>query len=155
MDLFFQKTVLLPTIYIEKKVILYCCHYSIYSVMSKPNLWQVAKLMDDWFLEENYILSKRVDDLTRQLRAAIVSRDLLTQRLQTFEVELADTENILNTHVDLNFQLQERVQYLEDVIMRNGHFARPMTVREARRALSFSSDSDDSAISIDPDNDNI
>lgn len=101
------------------------------------NLALVADLMDHWFREENYALTKRVQMLEQTLRGYRVANELLTTRVTELAAELHDQRHLTNTHVDLNFQMQERIDYLELLMLRT---PRPMT--ESDMDLSSSSDNE-------------
>ena len=82
------------------------------------NLHLVAELMDHWFREENYALTHRVQSLESVLASYRVANRLLTDRCTRLSDELEDQRDITNTHVDLNFRLQERIDYLELLLLR-------------------------------------
>lgn len=99
------------------------------------NVALVAELMDHWFREENYALTKRVEHLEAIVRSYRVANQLLTDRVRDLGHELDDQRHITETHVDLNFRMQERIDYLELLLLRT---PRPMT--ESDMDLSSSSD---------------
>ena len=98
------------------------------------NLHLVAELMDLWVREENYALTARLSELTLKYQRMQVARQLLADDNFHLRQELEDAQHIINTHVDLNFQLQERIQYLESFVMRLRDF--PVPPRRVRRRLS-------------------
>lgn len=82
------------------------------------NLALVAELMDHWFREENYALTKRIELQDEALRTFRVANTLLTQRCQELAETLRDQQEITDVHVDLNFRMQERIDYLELLLLR-------------------------------------
>lgn len=82
------------------------------------NLALVAELMDHWFREENYALTSRVLALEELLQTFRVANTLLTHRCQALSEDLQDQRDITHTHVDLNFSLQQRIDYLELLLLR-------------------------------------
>lgn len=84
------------------------------------NIHLVATLMDSWLREENYALTLRVQALEESLRGHRVANTLLTSRVSDLAAELHDQRRLTETHVDLNFQMQERIDYLELLLLRPG-----------------------------------
>lgn len=83
------------------------------------NLRLVAELMDNWLREENYALTARIQTLENLVATFRVANTMLTQRCQQLSDELHDQRDITDTHVDLNFRLQERIDYLELLLLRS------------------------------------
>ena len=83
------------------------------------NLALVAELMDHWLREENQILTHRVRLLENSVLSYRVANTLLTERATQLSTNLEDQQDITNIHVDLNFRLQERIDYLELLLLRS------------------------------------
>lgn len=102
----------------------------------------VLALMRSWFTEENLALTRNNNDLVTKFLEINFRLVTALRRVQELENELEDTQNILNTHVDVNFQMQERIDYLENFIIRLRDFPRPLTHNQARRELFPDSDTE-------------
>jgi hypothetical protein len=100
------------------------------------NIYLVAELMDDWLREENYALTNKVQLYEETIRTYRIANTLLTTRIQEMAETLHDQERITETHVDLNFRMQERIDYLELLLLRT---PRPMTESD----MDFSSSDDE------------
>lgn len=101
------------------------------------NIHLVAELMDTWLREENYALTARISMLEESLRAYRTANSMLTDRCNELRDTLEDQMSVTNTHVDLNFQMQERIEYLELLL------ARPYpSTRQSDMSFSSSSDED-------------
>lgn len=103
----------------------------------------IIELLHEWFIEENYALTNNNNNLLLTLLAIRGERDTLRRQLADQANEIEELNRIMETHVQLNLQLQERIDYLELFIIRLRDFPTPITARQARRQLSFSDVSSD------------
>lgn len=121
---------------------------SLYFIIQFP-LWHIAtmnrhlilELLQQWFIEENFALTNNNNDLLVRILQCTAQIAQLRVQVQELQNELHDANRLVDSHVDLNFQMQERIEYLERFIIRLRDFPRPMSMRQARRQLFPDSDS--------------
>jgi hypothetical protein len=106
------------------------------------NNYLIIELLREWFVEENFALNSNNQDLVLALVAARSQLYTLRRELNEALADLQAANSIVNTHVDMNFQLQERIEYLENFIIRLRDFPRPMSAAQARRQLFTDSSTD-------------
>jgi len=109
--------------------------------LAKMNRHLILQLLQQWFIEENYALTNNNNQLLVRILECTAQVAQLRRQVQELQNELHDSNRLVDSHVDLNFQMQERIEYLERFIIRLRDFPRPMTQRQARRQLFPDSDS--------------